>query len=281
MEADLWTECGAEQAPRVRTIDADIRWNYLEWGDDGPVLVLWHGITSSAGSWWRVGPALARRGYHVLAPDLPGHGESGDAPSGYAVAKTAGLLDGWMEALGLREPIIAGHSWGGMNALAHSALPDCRVPGRVYILFDPALRIADDPSPHVPLFLNGVGTPDDAGSRAEIAAANPRWHGCDVAWKAYARHTMRPAAVEGFFFENAGADMVPVLSRLERPALLMLADPAAGGLVQSEALPGLRAVLASMTVLRVIDQAGHNIHRDSYESFMASLSAFLDDLPPA
>ena len=41
-----------------------------------PVALLIHGVTSSSRTWWRVGPALAARGYRVLAVDLRGHGAS-------------------------------------------------------------------------------------------------------------------------------------------------------------------------------------------------------------
>jgi len=52
------------------------RFHYLSWGAERtelPALVLLHGITSSAQSWVRVGPALADR-YRVYALDMRGHG---------------------------------------------------------------------------------------------------------------------------------------------------------------------------------------------------------------
>src|SRR5688572_6329009 len=61
------------------TLDAaGITYAALAWGDPGgrPLLLL-HGVTSSAGNWWRVGPALAATGRRVVAPDLPGHGLTG------------------------------------------------------------------------------------------------------------------------------------------------------------------------------------------------------------
>ncbi|MEV2226577.1 alpha/beta fold hydrolase, partial [Nocardia vinacea] len=45
-----------------------------QWGEGNRVAVLVHGMTTDSGSWWRLGPVLAERGYRVLAPDLPGHG---------------------------------------------------------------------------------------------------------------------------------------------------------------------------------------------------------------
>src|SRR6478752_1162670 len=52
-----------------------MRWATLSWGSatDPPVLLM-HGVTSNADTWWRVGPALAAAGRHVIAIDMPGHG---------------------------------------------------------------------------------------------------------------------------------------------------------------------------------------------------------------
>ena len=47
----------------------------LGWGEGNPkTVLLLHGISSNKEGWWRVGPALADLGYHVIAPDLRGHG---------------------------------------------------------------------------------------------------------------------------------------------------------------------------------------------------------------
>ena len=63
---------------RSVTVAAGIPFSALTWGDPGDrPLVLIHGITASARIWWRVGPALAASGRHVVAVDLPGHGQTG------------------------------------------------------------------------------------------------------------------------------------------------------------------------------------------------------------
>jgi pimeloyl-ACP methyl ester carboxylesterase len=57
---------------------AGIPWSALAWGDPGarPLLLI-HGVTSSAATWWRIGPALAATGRRIVAVDLPGHGMTG------------------------------------------------------------------------------------------------------------------------------------------------------------------------------------------------------------
>nr|BFE86321.1 hypothetical protein GCM10020093_089220 [Planobispora longispora] len=63
-----------------------MRLNTCEWGSGDRVAVLIHGIMASSRCWWRVGPALAERGYRVVAVDLPGHGGSprGADPADYS-----------------------------------------------------------------------------------------------------------------------------------------------------------------------------------------------------
>ena len=70
----------------------DGRFHYLSWGaerTERPAALLLQGITSSARSWVRVGPALADR-YRVYALDMRGHGDSIKPSAGaYSLRQTA------------------------------------------------------------------------------------------------------------------------------------------------------------------------------------------------
>jgi pimeloyl-ACP methyl ester carboxylesterase len=268
--------CDGGLRPKEARIDAGgIRWNYLEWGNRGHPLVLWHGITGNARNWWRVGPFLAGLGFHVWAPDMPGHGRSDDAPNGYAVEQTARLLDAWLASLQLDAPIVVGHSWGGFNALAHALLPEAQVRPRALVLEDPALRLADDPSERVSFYTQGLGMPCDDASIAEIAEANPRWHPCDVRWKAEARQYARRSAIEGFFWHNAGVDKLNELGQLSIPTLLLLGDHAQGGLFTPDQVELVQQVKAASVTLEVIPGSSHSLHRDSFVPFSMALGTWL------
>jgi pimeloyl-ACP methyl ester carboxylesterase len=268
--------CSGGLTPDERTIDAGgMNWHYLEWGDHGPPFVLWHGITSSALNWWRVGPFLAGLGFHVYAPDLPGHGLSDDAPGGYNVVNTALLLDAWLAALALDSPIILGHSWGGMNALTHALLPDPQIKPRAVVLEDPAVILADDPMDYLPSYTAELGKPNDAARRAEIAAANPRWHECDAWAAAEYRERARRNAVEGFFIENAGINAVERLSRIAAPVLILLGDPEYGGIWTAESIASIKQADAPNVTLEIVEGSTHNLHRDSFVPFSMALGAFV------
>lgn len=73
------------------------RFHYLSWGAERtelPGIVLLHGITSSALSWIRVGPALADR-YRVYALDMRGHGDSIKPSAGAYSLRHTGPMTRW------------------------------------------------------------------------------------------------------------------------------------------------------------------------------------------
>src|SRR5690348_13646631 len=96
------------------------RFHYLSWGAERtelPPILLIHGITSSAQSWVRVGPALADR-YRVYAFDMRGHGDSVKPARGaYSLRHTADDALAFIETLELARPVVIGHSWGGATAI--------------------------------------------------------------------------------------------------------------------------------------------------------------------
>lgn len=86
---------------------------------DGPAIVLVHGWGACVYSFSEMIPALAREGFRVVAPDLPGFGLS-DRPVDERRYTTRALADsvlGVVHALGIQRFSMAGHSMGGAIAL--------------------------------------------------------------------------------------------------------------------------------------------------------------------
>jgi pimeloyl-ACP methyl ester carboxylesterase len=80
------------------------------------VLLLVHGLGGSRQTWRHLLPALART-HTVIAPELPGHGES-DPPAGdYSLGAHACAMRDLLLALGHRRASLVGHSLGGGVAL--------------------------------------------------------------------------------------------------------------------------------------------------------------------
>lgn len=100
--------------------------HYLEWGGWGspPVLCL-HGGGQTAYMFEDLGSGLADR-YHVLAPDLPNHGDS-DSIEGFGPGAIAATKPAFLDEFGLERVHLVGASLGGMAGLVMAA----ELPGRV------------------------------------------------------------------------------------------------------------------------------------------------------
>ena len=95
-----------------------VRVHYQEAGDEyAPPIILIHGFISSNLIWSHVLLRLARKGFRVIAPDLPGYGYS-DKPADakYTIAEQAGAVVAFMDRLGLRKATVVGASYGGAVA---------------------------------------------------------------------------------------------------------------------------------------------------------------------
>jgi (E)-2-((N-methylformamido)methylene)succinate hydrolase len=85
-------------------------------GGEGEPLVLVHGLAGGAGNWCEVVPEAVER-YRVLAVDLPGHAGSEPLPRGATVDDFADAVASVLDAEGITEALVAGHSFGGLVAL--------------------------------------------------------------------------------------------------------------------------------------------------------------------
>jgi pimeloyl-ACP methyl ester carboxylesterase len=88
---------------------------YAEAGT-GPVLLLIHGMAGNFENWQAVIEPLAR-GHTVIAPDLPGHGESAPGGGDYSLGALAAGLRDLLLALGHESATLVGHSLGGGIAM--------------------------------------------------------------------------------------------------------------------------------------------------------------------
>jgi pimeloyl-ACP methyl ester carboxylesterase len=102
----------AEIAHRFVTTNG-IRMHYAEAGS-GPIVLLCHGFPESWYSWRHQIHALAAAGFHAVAPDMRGYGQT-DRPKeveAYDIFQLTGDLVGLVNALGGGPVVIVGHDWG-------------------------------------------------------------------------------------------------------------------------------------------------------------------------
>ncbi len=81
---------------------------------NGPPVVLVHGLGGRAEDWHNLEPYLVGGGFRVYMPDLPGYGRSAQPASFfYSIPDEANAVVEFMDALGLKQVDLGGHSMGG------------------------------------------------------------------------------------------------------------------------------------------------------------------------
>lgn len=151
------------------TIIDGVRIHYQEAGDEkAPPMILIHGFISSNLVWNEVFLPLAKAGFRVIAPDLPGYGYSEKPRDGeYTIAAQARAVLGLMDQMGIERATIVGASYGG--AVAAMMALDC--PERVARLVLVGAVTNDEPKKKLLLrlasvpILGDIATPLFLGSR--------------------------------------------------------------------------------------------------------------------
>ena len=278
-------------------ISQRLRLHYVDWGNpDAPPLVLLHGGRDHCRNWDWVAADLARD-WHVIAPDLRGHGDSAWADDGnYGMAGYVYDLAQLIHGLGLAPLTLVAHSLGGNIALRYAGL----YPGNVTKIVaieglgpSPAMLAKRDetaPDERLRRWIDEVrglagrlpkryASIDDALAR--MMAENKHLS------EAQARHLTVHGVLQnedGSFswkFDNymrawspvdiAYADLEALWGRITAPTLLVYgaeswaSNPAADGRI--EAFDNARVEL--------FDRAGHWVHHDRTDDFIACVRAFL------
>jgi pimeloyl-ACP methyl ester carboxylesterase len=255
-----------------------VNWRALAWGSkEHPPVVLVHGVTSNAETFWRIGPAIAASGRHVVAPDLPGHGSTGGWAGRHRFAQTAEELAAFIRVPGLDRPDLAvlGHSWGGMLA-AHLPAAGLR-PGRIILEDPPALPVEMmELMTHDPVE-RPYPTLDEA--RRVVRGLYPDWADGDVAAKARGIQSFDAEAVRSILVDNGDWDA----------GLRALADPAAsgipvwlirgevetGGMIPDQVLPAFDARIGADHVITIAG-APHSPQRTHPEALVLAILRALE-----
>lgn len=91
-----------------------------------PLVVFLHGFPACAATWRKILPAVADAGFHVVAPDQRGYGESDEPPkvADYSVVQLAADVAG---IIGSKKAHVVGHDFGGGVAWATAMMHPDRV----------------------------------------------------------------------------------------------------------------------------------------------------------
>jgi pimeloyl-ACP methyl ester carboxylesterase len=169
---------GQQQAGRPSAVSwpgAGLRLAGDAWGDPdaAPVLLL-HGAGQTRHSWRRTGAALAAAGWHAIALDLRGHGDSERSPAGhYRLGDFASDVTAVSRSLPA-PPVLVGASLGGLAALLAVARGGDQVPALV--LVDISVHVEREGASRVVRFMTAHtdGFASLEAAAAAIADFNPR-----------------------------------------------------------------------------------------------------------
>jgi pimeloyl-ACP methyl ester carboxylesterase len=155
------------------------------WGDpSGPLVMLQHGGGQTRHAWKGAGETLGEAGYHAVAFDARGHGDSDWAGEGnYSADHMVEDLKCVAKALGSDNPILVGASMGGGTSLV--AIGEKSVPATALVMVDMAPRIEPEGQAKIQAFMNQK--PDGFDTLEEVAAAIAN----------YQPHRKRPRYLDG------------------------------------------------------------------------------------
>jgi pimeloyl-ACP methyl ester carboxylesterase len=121
----LITAVAATAAPAAETVASrtavvgGVKMHYLAAGH-GPTVILLHGYTQTSRMWRPIIPLLAEK-FSVIAPDLPGIGDSAIPANGLDMKSAAGTIHALAKSLGVEKARVVGHDIGLMVAYAYAA----------------------------------------------------------------------------------------------------------------------------------------------------------------
>jgi pimeloyl-ACP methyl ester carboxylesterase len=275
-----------------------LRLHYVDWGNaSAPPLILVHGGLDHCRNWDAIARELQPH-FHIMAPDLRGHGDSEWAKgSSYSLTDNVYDLTRLMRFARLQDAAIVGHSMGGMVALAYAGTYPEKV-SRLVVL-DGAFLSSSQAAPIAEQMSRWVNQLDRIGDHQESTFAT-----IEEAAKRLSARNKRLTAVQALHLASHGVrkgddglyrwkfdhyqrarapyrlsseDYAGLWSRIACPTLLMwgdesfLPDPEAAGL-----LAHFRGA-----EMEKIAGAGHWLHHDRLDVVLASLRRFLDAAQPA
>jgi pimeloyl-ACP methyl ester carboxylesterase len=245
-------------------------WSPADPDPQAPVAVLVHGVTGWHRTWWRVGPALADRGWRVIAVDQRGHGHSPRIGGGATIDDAADDLEGAIERH-FTPPIelLIGHSLGAVVSMRLAL----RRPGiaRRLVLEDPPSidRAADEE------FFASIRAGVRAACESPAAEVerelgeHPSWLEEDARQDVEGRALADAEGIVASLRHPRPFAVTEAAADLAVPTLFLLADDERSVLV-GPARERLRRALPAGCRIREFD-SGHTIHRDRFDEYLAAV----------
>jgi N-formylmaleamate deformylase len=256
-----------------RMVDAaGLSLHALDFGGERPPVLILPGITSPAISWQFVARELVGVARPVVA-DLRGRGLS-DVPAdgSYAIEDYAADAAAMVDALGLRRPIVLGHSLGARIA-AVLAVRHSDATGPVVLVDPPLSGPGRDPYPTSLEAFLGQLREAQAGTSADAVRAHwPGWPQLELELRARWLATCDETAVVETHRGFESEEFLPWWEAVPSPALLLRGERSP--VVTDAGARELARLRPDVPIVAVPD-AGHMVPWDNLPGFVAAVDGFL------
>jgi pimeloyl-ACP methyl ester carboxylesterase len=247
--------------------------NLTRWPGIGPEVLLVHGISSAGSSWTPILTGLGEA-FTPITIDLRGHGQSGRPETGYLYDDYAGDIAAALDALGMRRPLVVGHSLGGLVTLWWASTHPDRA--AAIVIEDSPLRSGED---YRPAFDTWIA--QNAMPVAELATLYREKNPALSEEHARRRAEIMTGTAPAVFTElkadslaHDGVDRVAAFERISSPILFLHGNPELGGMVPADEVAAFARRLAHVEVVGFPD-VGHSLHAERPEAFLDVVVPFL------
>ena len=249
-------------------------------GDKHP-LVLVHGFSDNGLCWLSTARDLESE-YDVIMPDMRGHGLSERVQPGERVDMTADLI-AFIRALGLRHPIVAGHSMGAM--IAYEMAVGCPELASALILEEPPWWLSRPVQPPLPKepaehpvmkWVRTLSNQTMDELMAQYRSEHPSWPDELIHAMCESKKQLDPTVVDILVkrMNHQESNWLTTVQNVNIPTLVFAGNPELGGTVTPEVVAKVRELNPKVTVVYIPD-VGHLIRFDNYRAYMDVLKAFL------
>ena len=258
----------------------DIKIHYYRTGGKKPPFLLLHGATDNGLCWAPIAEILSKQ-YDVVMPDAQGHGLSDRLDARFSFESHTNQAAGIIRELGLKKPLIMGHSMGAGTA-ANLAVEYPSLP-KAIILEDPPWGMPAPPDPKnaeeakkqqeaFRSHLTGISKLTLEDIIKESRKNDPTWAEEERLPWAKAKKQFDTTLFSTMVINPRSYE--EILPRIKCATLLIIAEK---GIVSKEAAENAARIWKSKKPFRwvQIKGAGHNIRREQFSAFKKALFEFL------
>ena len=243
--------------------------SYIEEGEGAPLLLL-HGWGCNGGHWQPVIDAF-QCDHRVIAPDIPGFGDSTEPPATWGSRDFAALFTAFLREIGMEKPVICGHSNGGRIAILLAA---AGLAEKVILTDSAGVKPRRSASYYAKVYSykamkKALSLPGLKGMKEDILAKQRQKRGS-------ADYNAASPTMKQILSTVVNEDLLPAVGEISVPTLLIWgSEDTATPLADGEAMTAALKANGTDAALVTFDGAGHFAFLEEKNRFINVMRAFI------